>query len=104
MLASIRSAAVLGVQAYEVTVEVDVARGLPNFTEGASPSGTVNERARVGQRVPWGESLAVARQRRLAGRCSRAALSRAATIASSHPDGPDAQPQGRRGARCRVGR
>jgi hypothetical protein len=32
MLASIRSAAVLGIEAYEVTVEVDVTPSLPSFT------------------------------------------------------------------------
>src|SRR5687767_6411964 len=43
MLASIRSAAVLGVQAYEVTVEVDVANGLPQFTVVGLPFGAVKE-------------------------------------------------------------
>jgi len=32
MLAAIRSAAVLGIDAYDVTVEVDAANGLPNWT------------------------------------------------------------------------
>jgi magnesium chelatase family protein len=32
MLAAVRSAAVLGVEAYDVTVEVDVALGLPQWT------------------------------------------------------------------------
>jgi hypothetical protein len=35
VLASIRSAAVLGIAAYDVTVEVDVAAGLPAWTIGA---------------------------------------------------------------------
>jgi hypothetical protein len=37
MLSSVRSAAVIGVQAYEVLVEVDVALGLPQFTIAGSP-------------------------------------------------------------------
>ena len=32
MLAAVRSAAVLGIDAYDVTVEVDAAQGLPNWT------------------------------------------------------------------------
>ena len=32
MLAAVRSAAVLGIDAYDVTVEVDVALGLPMWT------------------------------------------------------------------------
>jgi magnesium chelatase family protein len=43
MLSSIRSAAVLGVQAYEVSVEVDVASGLPQFTIVGLPAGAVRE-------------------------------------------------------------
>ncbi len=43
MLASIRSAAVLGISAYEVTVEVDAARGLPQFTIVGLPAGAVRE-------------------------------------------------------------
>ena len=37
MLARIRSAAVLGVEAYDVTVEVDVAHGLPCWTMVGTP-------------------------------------------------------------------
>lgn len=43
MLAAIRSAAVLGISAYEVTVEVDAARGLPHFTIVGLPAGAVKE-------------------------------------------------------------
>ncbi|MGH7663184.1 MAG: YifB family Mg chelatase-like AAA ATPase [Gemmatimonadaceae bacterium] len=49
MLAAIRSAAVLGIDAYDVTVEVDSARGLPQFTIVGLPAGAVKEsRERVG--------------------------------------------------------
>ena len=49
MLASIRSAAVLGIEAYDVTVEVDAATGLPQFTIVGLPAGAVKEsRERVG--------------------------------------------------------
>lgn len=43
MLAAIRSAAVLGISAYEVTVEVDAAQGLPQFTIVGLPAGAVKE-------------------------------------------------------------
>lgn len=43
MLAAIRSAAVLGIDAYEVTVEVDVARGLPLWTIVGMANGAVKE-------------------------------------------------------------
>ncbi|HET7564648.1 MAG TPA: YifB family Mg chelatase-like AAA ATPase [Gemmatimonadaceae bacterium] len=43
MLAAIRSAAVLGIDAYDVTVEVDTARGLPNWTIVGLPTGAVKE-------------------------------------------------------------
>ena len=43
MLAAIRSAAVLGVQAYDVTVEVDVAHGLPQWTIVGLAAGAVRE-------------------------------------------------------------
>jgi len=43
MLAAVRSAAVLGVEAFAVTVEVDVALGLPNFTVVGLPVGAVRE-------------------------------------------------------------
>jgi len=43
MLASLRSAAVFGVEAYPVLVEVDVAFGLPNFTMVGLPDATVRE-------------------------------------------------------------
>ncbi|MBX3175175.1 MAG: YifB family Mg chelatase-like AAA ATPase [Gemmatimonadaceae bacterium] len=49
MLAAIQSAAVLGVEAYAVTVEVDAAPGLPGWTMVGLPSGSVKEaRERVG--------------------------------------------------------
>ena len=49
MLAAIRSAALLGVEAYDVTVEVDSARGLPAWTIVGLPAGAVKEsRERVG--------------------------------------------------------
>ncbi|MEP6691089.1 MAG: magnesium chelatase domain-containing protein, partial [Gemmatimonadaceae bacterium] len=49
MLAAIRSAAVLGIEAYDVTVEVDAAKGLPQFTVVGLPAGAVKEsRERVG--------------------------------------------------------
>ena len=49
MLAAIRSAAVLGIDAYDVTVEVDAAQGLPQFTIVGLPAGAVKEsRERVG--------------------------------------------------------
>lgn len=43
MLASIRSAAVLGIDAYDITVEVDVARGLPNWVIVGLPASAVKE-------------------------------------------------------------
>ena len=43
MLASIRSAAVLGIAAYDVTVEVDVATGLPKWTIVGLASSAVKE-------------------------------------------------------------
>ena len=49
MLAAVRSAAVLGIEAYDVTVEVDAANGLPQFTIVGLPAGAVKEsRDRVG--------------------------------------------------------
>ncbi len=49
MLAAIRSAAILGIDAYDVTVEVDSARGLPAWTIVGLPAGAVKEsRERVG--------------------------------------------------------
>ena len=49
MLAAVRAAAVLGIEAYDVTVEVDCARGLPQFTIVGLPAGAVKEsRERVG--------------------------------------------------------
>jgi len=49
MLAAIRSAAVLGIDAYDVTVEVDVANGLPHWTTVGLPASAVKEsRERVG--------------------------------------------------------
>jgi magnesium chelatase family protein len=43
MLAAIRSAAVLGIDAYDVTVEVDVALGLPQWITVGLPAGAVKE-------------------------------------------------------------
>ena len=43
MLAAIRSAAVLGIDAYDVTVEVDVALGLPQWIIVGLPASTVKE-------------------------------------------------------------
>ena len=43
MLAAVRSAAVLGIEAYDVTVEVDVAPGLPQWNIVGLPSGAVKE-------------------------------------------------------------
>ena len=43
MLAAVRSAAVLGIDAYDVTVEVHVAPGLPNWTIVGLPAGAVKE-------------------------------------------------------------
>lgn len=49
MLAAIRSAAVLGIDAYDVTVEVDVALGMPNWFMVGLPASAVKEsRERVG--------------------------------------------------------
>ncbi len=49
VLAAIRSAAVLGIEGYAVTVEVDAAPGLPAWTIVGLPSGSVKEaRERVG--------------------------------------------------------
>jgi magnesium chelatase family protein len=49
MLAAIHSAAVLGIEAYEVTVEVDCAFGLPQWFIVGLPAGSVREsRERVG--------------------------------------------------------
>jgi magnesium chelatase family protein len=43
MLAAVRSAAVLGIEASAVTVEVDAAKGLPNWTIVGLPAGAVRE-------------------------------------------------------------
>jgi magnesium chelatase family protein len=43
MLAAVRSAAILGIDAYDVTVEVDVAQGLPQFTIVGLAAGAVKE-------------------------------------------------------------
>ena len=43
MLAAVRAAAVVGIDAYDVTVEVDVANGLPSFTLVGLASGAVQE-------------------------------------------------------------
>ena len=52
MLAAVRSAAVLGIDAYDVTVEVDAAQGLPQFTVVGLPAGSVKEsRERVGAAI-----------------------------------------------------
>ena len=41
MLAAINAAAVLGIEAFAVTVEVDAAPGLPGWTMVGLPSGSV---------------------------------------------------------------
>jgi magnesium chelatase family protein len=52
MLARVRSAAVLGIDAYLVDVETDIAKGLPSFTTVGLPHGAVKEgRERVGAAV-----------------------------------------------------
>jgi magnesium chelatase family protein len=43
MLAAVSSAGVLGIDAYQVTVEVDAAAGLPQFTVVGMPAGSVRE-------------------------------------------------------------
>src|ERR1041385_3681556 len=43
MLARIRSAAVLGIDAYLVDVEVDITNGLPSFSTVGLPHGAVRE-------------------------------------------------------------
>ena len=48
MLAAVRSAAVVGIDAYDVTVEVDCAQGLPRFTVvGLAAAGVQESRERV---------------------------------------------------------
>src|SRR5689334_18635297 len=52
VLATIRSAAVIGIDAYEVSVEVDCAQGLPQFTIVGLAAGAVKEsRERVSAAV-----------------------------------------------------
>ena len=52
MLARIRSAAVLGIDAYLVDVEADVTRGLPSFATVGLPQGAIKEgRERVGAAI-----------------------------------------------------
>jgi magnesium chelatase family protein len=49
MLAAVHSAAVLGIDAYDVIVEVDATKGLPQWTIVGLPVGAVKEsRERVG--------------------------------------------------------
>src|ERR1700712_3564904 len=43
MLAAIQSATVLGIDAYDVCVEIDVAQGLPHWTIVGLPAGEVKE-------------------------------------------------------------
>src|SRR5437867_4986074 len=43
MLARVRSAAVLGIDAYLVDVETDIANGLPTFATAGLPQGAVKE-------------------------------------------------------------
>src|ERR671928_246168 len=43
MLARIRSAAILGIDAYPVDVEVDITNGLPTFSTVGLPNGAVKE-------------------------------------------------------------
>jgi magnesium chelatase family protein len=52
MLARVRSAAVLGIDAYVVDVEADITNGLPSFTTVGLPQGAVKEgRERVGSAI-----------------------------------------------------
>ena len=52
MLARVRSAAVLGIDAYLVDVETDISNGLPSFTTVGLPHGAVKEgRERVGASI-----------------------------------------------------
>ncbi len=52
MLARVRSAAVLGIDAYLVDVETDISNGLPSFTTVGLPQGAVKEgRERVGASI-----------------------------------------------------
>ncbi len=52
MLARVYSAAVLGIDAYLVDVETDIANGLPTFTTVGLPHGAVKEgRERVGAAI-----------------------------------------------------
>ena len=43
MLAKVLSSAVIGIDAYVVEVEVDIARGLPSFSTVGLPEGAVRE-------------------------------------------------------------
>ena len=43
MLAKVRSAAVIGIDAYPVDVEIDLANGLPSFSTVGLPHGAVKE-------------------------------------------------------------
>src|SRR5579885_3111419 len=43
MLAAIHSAAVFGIEAFDVCVEIDVAQGLPHWTIVGLPAGEVKE-------------------------------------------------------------
>jgi len=52
VLARVRSAAVLGIDAYLVDVETDISNGLPSFTTVGLPQGAVKEgRERVGASI-----------------------------------------------------
>ncbi len=52
MLARVHSAAALGIDAYLVDVETDIANGLPTFTTVGLPHGAVKEgRERVGAAI-----------------------------------------------------
>ena len=43
MLAAVRSAAIMGIEAYDIIVEVDAAAGLPQWTMVGLPLGAVKE-------------------------------------------------------------
>ena len=43
MIAKVLSAAVIGIDAYVVDVEVDISQGLPNFATVGLPEGAVRE-------------------------------------------------------------
>ena len=64
VLARVRSAAVLGIDAYLVDVETDISNGLPSFTTVGLPQGAVKEgRERVGASIANSDFLFPSRRR-----------------------------------------